>query len=266
MSILLDALKKSEEQRQLGATPTLQTPERIADLTLDERRVWIPAIMLLLAAAVIAWIGAAQFHRPEPATAPVGIGLLPTDVPVKPEITREELDSLANSPEIRPATTPMADFTAEHQPPATHSMPGESTITSPASQRVQSEEAVQLISSGKAEESAAQTTGANEEPITALVQDLSESAVAAQPDSNHLETFTAEPISFWQIPQSLRESMPELRITVLVYAVNPQDRFLLINGERLREKDEVSDGLVVEEIQRDRAIFTFRDYRFQVKS
>jgi len=59
--------------------------------------------------------------------------------------------------------------------------------------------------------------------------------------------------------------MPEMRITVLVYAENPQDRFLLINGKRLREKDEVSDGLVVEEIQRDRAIFTFRDYRFQLK-
>jgi hypothetical protein len=60
--------------------------------------------------------------------------------------------------------------------------------------------------------------------------------------------------------------MPELHITVLVYAENPQDRFLLINGERLREKEEVSEGLVLEEILRDHAIFSYRNYRFQVKS
>jgi len=32
------------------------------------------------------------------------------------------------------------------------------------------------------------------------------------------------------MPQSLRDSMPPLHITVLVYAEKPSDRFLLING------------------------------------
>jgi hypothetical protein len=55
-------------------------------------------------------------------------------------------------------------------------------------------------------------------------------------------------------------------VSVLVYAENPQDRFLLVNGQRLREQESLDDGLLLLEIQRDRAIFSYRDYRFQLKS
>ena len=75
----------------------------------------------------------------------------------------------------------------------------------------------------------------------------------------------AEPISFWQMPQSLRDGMPEFKISVLVYAENPQDRFLLINGQRLLEKEELDSGVVLDEIQPDRAVFRYRIYKFFVK-
>ena len=268
MSILLDALRKSEEQRRLGATPTLQTPESNADLAVDERRNWIPAVMMLLAAGAIAWIGAAQFHLPEPVPGPTvaAIESLPTDIPVKAETTQESLNRLANSPEVLPPTTPVKDFTAEPGSTAVEDGQAENEHTGRTSRKVRSAQAVSVVSAASGEEAAAPALPAGEEPIAALVEDLSESDVAARPEADQLQPYSAEPISYWQIPQSLRESMPEMRITVLVYAENPQDRFLLINGKRLREKDEVSDGVVVEEIQRDRAIFTFRDYRFQVKS
>jgi general secretion pathway protein B len=93
-----------------------------------------------------------------------------------------------------------------------------------------------------------------------------EVAKEAEKGGDRLEPYVSEPLSYWQMPQSLRDSMPPLHITVLVYAEKPSDRFLLINGERLHEKETLSDGLVLEEIQRDRAIFTYRNYRFQVKS
>ena len=271
MSILLDALRKSEEQRRLGATPTLQTPERTLDPALHEQRQWIPAVMMALAAMAIAWLGTVQFHRPEPTPAPVAVESLPTDVPLRAETTQEALDKLAGVAEVPPATTPVMDFTTEPKVPAepqAANAPGvaaQNAQTGPAGREVRSEAPVKLFAGAAGEETAEPEVATAEEPIAALVEDLSTSDVAARPDTGQLEPYAAEPISYWQIPQSLRESMPEMRITVLVYAENPQDRFLLINGKRLREKDEVSDGLVVEEIQRDRAIFTFRDYRFQLK-
>lgn len=272
MSILLDALRKSEEQRRLGATPTLQTPERALDLAHHEQRHWIPVVMMALAAVAIAWLGAVQFRHPEPVPAPAAVESLATDVPLRAETTRADHDKLAVSAEVPPATTPVKDFIAEPEAPVAPQAadsPGvaaQNARAGPGGRRVRSESTVSLVSAATSEESATpEVVVAVEEPIAALVEDLSTSDVAARPDRDQLEPYAAEPISYWQIPQSLRESMPEMRITVLVYAENPQDRFLLINGKRLREKDEVSDGLVVEEIQRDRAIFTFRDYRFQLK-
>lgn len=281
MSILLDALRKSEEQRRLGTTPTLQTPESSVDFKPGEQLNWIPAVMMLLTVATIAWIGLAQFERPAPVLAvelsPAPSESLPTDISLRAETTQEALDSLAKSPEVAPATTPVMDFAAEPQSSDLEAVQEEADQPGHASQEVRNESPDDLASARGdrvAREKAGEQRGApsapgaaaGEEPIAALVEDLSVSDVAARPDADQLQPYTAEPISYWQIPQSLRETMPEMRITVLVYAVNPQDRFVLINGKRLREKEEVSNGLVLEEIQRDRAIFTYRDYRFQVKS
>jgi hypothetical protein len=52
---------------------------------------------------------------------------------------------------------------------------------------------------------------------------------------------------------------------VLVYAESPEDRFVLVGGQRLVEKDEVDTGVVLDEIRRDGAVFLFRSYRFLVK-
>ena len=75
-----------------------------------------------------------------------------------------------------------------------------------------------------------------------------------------------EAISYWQVPESKRAGLPDLRISVLVYAEQPENRFLLLNGERMREGEELENGLFLEEIQRDKAIFVYKNYRFHLKS
>ena len=56
-----------------------------------------------------------------------------------------------------------------------------------------------------------------------------------------------------------------MHVSVLVYAVRPQDRFVLVSGQRLVEKDEIEGGVVLEEIRRDGAVFQYRNYRFLMK-
>jgi len=81
-----------------------------------------------------------------------------------------------------------------------------------------------------------------------------------------MEPHIPEPISYWELPQGIRDSLPEIKITVLVYAEHPGDRFLLSNGQRMVEKDELDGGLVLDEIRKDGAVFLYRNYRFLVKS
>jgi hypothetical protein len=67
------------------------------------------------------------------------------------------------------------------------------------------------------------------------------------------------------LPQGIRDDLPPIKITVLVYAERPGDRFLLTNGQRLVEKDQLDGGLVLDEIRKDGAVFLYRNYRFLVK-
>jgi general secretion pathway protein B len=73
MSYILDALKKSDQQRQLGATPTLQA----AQLTVPapKRPLFIYygllAIVLLVAGIAIGWLRPWQAEQPPPITEPV---------------------------------------------------------------------------------------------------------------------------------------------------------------------------------------------------
>ena len=73
------------------------------------------------------------------------------------------------------------------------------------------------------------------------------------------------PISYWELPDSVRANVPEIKFSVLVYAANPSDRFVLINGERLLEGDNTGSDLLVKEIRRDDVLFSYRKYQFLVE-
>lgn len=73
------------------------------------------------------------------------------------------------------------------------------------------------------------------------------------------------PIGYWELPDSVRANVPEIKFSVLVYSTDPSDRFVLINGERLMEGDNAGPDLVVKEIRREGVIFTHRLYQFLVE-
>jgi general secretion pathway protein B len=74
-----------------------------------------------------------------------------------------------------------------------------------------------------------------------------------------------EPIGYWELPDAIRAEVPEIRFTVLVYNQDPEQRFVLIDGQRLAEGDSAQPGLLVQEIRRDGVIFSYRLYKFLVK-
>jgi general secretion pathway protein B len=72
-------------------------------------------------------------------------------------------------------------------------------------------------------------------------------------------------ITYWELPDAVRADVAEIKFTVLVYDQDPRLSFVLINGKRLGEGDSSQPGLVVEEIRRDGVVFSYRLYRFLVE-
>ena len=266
MSILLDALKKSETQRQLGKTPSIHTPVEAPDAERKTEQPWIVLSMLALSVLAISWVGWQQFRQAEETSDKAGVDVLSI-----PEV--EESPVLAEEPEqhgtdrapaasmwnLKKGVAGLTILPADNLQEARQRR--ERLNRSFSSYQPEKDPA----SAPEAESSPANVTRTS--PDSATTQPPGEEALAATPDghSSRLEPHQPEPISFWQIPQALRDGLPEFRINVLVYAQNPQDRFVLINGQRLVEKEEFIDGVILDEIRRDGAVFRYRNYRFLVK-
>jgi hypothetical protein len=90
-------------------------------------------------------------------------------------------------------------------------------------------------------------------------------AGSTEPEKKGFRPEPPPPIGYWDLPDAVRANVPEIKYSVLVYAKRQSDRFVLINGERLKEGDAVSPGLKVKKIRRDGIIFKYRLYEFLVE-
>ncbi len=68
--------------------------------------------------------------------------------------------------------------------------------------------------------------------------------------------------SFGRLPLSIRESLPAISVSMLVYSRQPAERFIYINGSKEHEGEQISPGLKLERITPDGAVFSYRGVRF----
>jgi general secretion pathway protein B len=279
MSILLDALKKSERRERLGQVPGLAVeaaPSRPADAGGGALRYVLVIVPVLLAIGWLTW----QQYRP------LGESL-PGDDPGRPATTQAD-ESVVVEPAPAPgsaaedsavagsaqaARTPVEDL-----PPDAAGQAGQPGGSGPASS--ESDDA------GEAEQVAAQdlpSRRSTPSDRTALSEPKSANAVtrkesepaaagkepestAARPrDRSPAETEGGNVISYWELPASVRNQLPPLGVSVLVYSEVPDDRFALVDGRRLGQGDDAGSGVRVMMIRRDGVVFRHGAYRFLVK-
>jgi general secretion pathway protein B len=264
MSILLQALKKSEEQRRLGETPSIHTPVDTSASSRESLRHWFPMLLISLSFIAMAWFGWQQFQPPDEAglktvnDAAAGSGRVESQAESLTESQQGESTPGQAAPgaELQPRT-PIEAFTPEPGRPA--SGEGEAAREAPGEQNIKSELNQSFNEYAAADDAADAAIQKKPAPVKPA-------PVAGQksPKRSARPAGTA-PITYWELPQGVRDTLPEIKITVLVYAGNSEDRFVLINGQRLTEKQEYQGGLVLDEITREGAVFLYRKYRFLVK-
>jgi len=72
----------------------------------------------------------------------------------------------------------------------------------------------------------------------------------------------ASVLKWHQLGPQIRDSLPNMSFSMLIYSKQADQRWININGSKRREGEEISSGLKLEEITRDGAIFSFRGHRF----
>jgi general secretion pathway protein B len=236
MSFILDALKKSESDRQRQNGPAL-FEVRVAPPR-SRLPPWAIAIALLLAVnlGVVMWM--LLRHQGRAGAATGAIATLP--------------DTAAGPPIPVVATSAPATGAA---PPATTVAPAGSAAASAA------------VTAPTTAAAAAATAGAGAASGAADSTNAEDYAPAAESPAsglgNHVRRGTASGVPLYQdLTTTPGTQLPQLRLDLHVFAARPEERFVMINMHKLREGDTLPDGVHVDSITPDGAVLSFKGAKF----
>jgi general secretion pathway protein B len=234
MSFILDALKKSETERQRASTPALFEVKVAAP-----RRslpVWAYALgaLLIVNIAVLVWV------------------------------------LMRSGPSGEVAATQTANVNSPAPPPGMVSVPA--TVTFPTTVNVPANSAPAMAMQNEpGVVGASSEPPLVEEPLlsgrdTPVPPDYNANDYAAAISPAEANAIAAERASGGAPSRdevlARGTQIPELRLDLHVYATKPAERFVFINMRKLREGETLPDGVRVDEITRTGAILSFRGTRF----
>lgn len=241
MSLILEALKKSESQRRLGEMPNLATPV----IATRKRRSLLPVLAAAIAVALAAgwWLQRDGMPTLAPAERPVATA--PVSQPAAEHRTAPT-DAAKAAPTRTPRTTDAAkpaapaDAVADVQTPAAQPTP-------PAAAAATKPLPAPAVAAGPAApNSAVNPTPA---PATPVVTPAPATAQPALP-------------KLWELPYATRRELPAMQLTMQVYSDDPGKRFVILNDVRQTEGAELGKGLYLREIRQDGLVMEVDGMRF----
>lgn len=227
MSYILEALKKSQAERQLGELPSIHAPQvqlhdGAASASARRTPVWLAlgGVTVAVAAALLLW----QPWQAD-AAAPAAVAVVPA---VLAQAVPAPLPVAAPPAAVAPA--PVASFV----PPAATAAPVHHAR--PVAEPKQEKPGQAVSPPVAAPAPAVPSTPAAEESVPGM-RDL---------------------------PEPIQRQIPAIAIGGYIYSKNPADRLLLIDKVLRHEGEELAPGLVLEKLQPKAAIFSFKGYRYRV--
>jgi general secretion pathway protein B len=262
MSYILDALKKSEQERKQGKVPDLDSFRDSSPPRSNQR-----TLVYLLAGSLLIFIVGinfwALFARTAPPPAPVAA-------------TASQKKGLEEAAAAPPAAGRIAQ-TVETE--------GDETSIAKTAQNdiLGREVAPEQAEETRADQAITQTARAPEVPEAAepTMRTAAGSAGQNNPSPETAEGFESEPaeppfeelgedsgkitVSYSDLPINIRNALPELSIAAHYYSNSPSSRMASINGRIMRQGQKIAEGLTLKEINEEGVVFSYGKYRFSLK-
>jgi hypothetical protein len=272
MSFILDALKKSESDRQRQTGPAL------FEVTVAPPRTRLPPWAIAIAGLLVVNLGIVMWmvlrHAPA-ATATGGSAVTPaaaiatTPVVASPAAMSSAQGApsgavpAAGAPPSAPPPAPLPSQPASQPASAAPAvLAGAPNAAAPAAALTAGAGAAGALAAG----SAANTRSAGNGESNPDDYAPAEEAPPAAPGSSlagHVRRGTAAGVPLYQDAAAVPGvQIPQLRLDLHVYAARPQDRFIMINMHKLREGDTLPEGVRVESITSEGAVLSYNGSRF----
>ena len=282
MSLILEALKKSEAKRRLGEAPDIGTPFTTA----RRRRNPLPLIIvaLLVIGGIVWWFLRDFDHTPAaPTNAATGTvqpsgqfanvnpgSTTPTTPTIAAQPPRPMADRIAHLPmapkmpvaPLPSTSTQPAKVTTTTEVPSHATTPSTPTAsTTPASVP---KPAAKDVAAADAKSNASDHAGQKSFPPPEPTAPAAMSPPKDAPTANTATPATATPDApmYYELSYNIRKDLPAIVLSMHVYAADPAQRFVVINGDRYAEGDTVKDDLTLKQILPDGVLLEFRGQRF----
>jgi general secretion pathway protein B len=240
MSYILDALRKTERERQ-QTEPLIPNPGASEGVELPRRRLGSMAAAALALTGVLA-IGAYWMfvtHRPAvilPSTSPAstshGAPAAGTAAAIKTEI-QPAANGVRPAPELR-----LSPFAAKRPRSAIRDLAKEARVEQAPPPMVE-------------------TPKAPAPPVTKTDAPVTPAADSPAPAGESIKFLRAMPPEF-------RRGLPELKVTIHIYAPRAADRILYINNREYHVGEHVGNDVVVKEIVPDGVVLSYHGQLFKL--
>jgi general secretion pathway protein B len=238
MSYILDALKKSEQQRGQGAIPDVQTVHSSSLNYRDEKKTYWP--YLLIAAVTLNLIAIVYF------------------IIDKDNISENNTLLVQDTAINNNAEKTIAENNTQTAAPAV--APEKQIInTTNTNTKIKPEKTKTVVPATATAVKKKTDSSNNRDTITPGTN--SYAAVNKRPAQPQAQT-QKDIIDFYDLPDSIQQQLPAIIVSAHVYSSNPLQRSIVINNNFMEEGEYVIDNLILHEITADGAIFDYEDTRF----
>jgi general secretion pathway protein B len=266
VSFILDALKKTEKERQRRTLPDILTVQEIIAEKPASYRVWAYLLMavLLLNAGILAWWMVASStveKNAQQKSKTDTVAQLSTNV-----VTQSESKRTTSFPDsLQPVRPQLRHPEKENVPAAIKSIPVRTDRKpDPRGEAEGIQDSRRKIMFGHSD--AGGETRKIAEPAPDIVKPPVES-VAIPSEQATLPMEAPDPNRIYKLkdlPPAILKSLPTFSVSALLYADNPSARLVRVNDQMMYEGQDLKEGVKLEEITRNGLVFSYRKYRFHV--
>lgn len=265
MSYILDALKKSEKERQRGTAPDLLTVQEPVLREKNKRRVWpyiVIAVLILSAGLAALRLIPRQSDNKKAGASTVALQKsgpktaesLQTDgsqtITTQPDIKKTEVPPPANTNRENSFKTPLAITKKEERPIAQ-----KATAQSKQTEQPAIKKAAQPVQTSQPALKPGIPASAPSQVSPDVKPVLNEPAPVPVPGKIYHSG---------DLPASVQQNLPAVNMSIFMYSEDPASRMVRINGQTLREGQYISEGLKVEEIKPDGVILNYKNYLLHI--
>ncbi|MCK4950848.1 MAG: general secretion pathway protein GspB [Gammaproteobacteria bacterium] len=249
MSYILEALKKSEHERERGGVPGLKTSHHSHSVD-DRKKSWWKYVLIFVISVNLVLV-AALFYKEKYAVV-TGDNLADKTKIALPDAemrtTEVQTEKIKEKP-VRPVASRVVKQIA--------TIPGPERPEPESTQDQPVQKKIQTIKTDRQKKSGFPVAdGTPVKSITRAPEDRS----AGEPSADLRNVMRIS-----QLPDSVQRNLPDLKYSGHLYSSNPSRRKLIINGRSMKEGEWVNNNLQLDEITMDGAIFSYKEYYYQVE-